>query len=149
MPHKLGLCGPKKDCSKDFLAYITGKSKNKKKIEKYFEQFAAVNFYCRKYAKKNKTRKIFSNKALQKYWRGGGHNYHVWHENPFNTEIKMTRKLKEICQVSQGKILKIKGLKLRVEGSKSWVIWRKDFINKLKIGDKITYHWAVACEKIN
>ena len=149
MPHKLGLCGPKKNCGKDFLAYIKGKSKNKKKIENFLKEFAAVNYYCQKYAKAKKIKNPFVAKILESYWLGGGHNYHVLHEKPFNKEIKMTKKLKELCQVKEGKIQIIKGFRLKVQGLRGWIIWKKDFIKRLEIGDRITHHWGVACERIS
>lgn len=111
-PHKLGFCGPRKDCSEIL------QSKNKRQIKKLLKQFKGVKFYCRQIAKANQIKDIFREDVLEAYWLGndllkkaqyqnGGyphHSYHVWCRQPFNPEIKLNDKLKRICQVSAKKI---------------------------------------------
>lgn len=108
-PHELGFCGPKKNCSE-----ILQKSKNKKQIKSTLKKFPAVYHYCKEIAKANKIKDSLREDVLEAYWIGndllkkaqyknGGyphHSYHVWQDEPFNPDIKLTAKLKAICQVS-------------------------------------------------
>lgn len=111
-PHKLGFCGPKKNCA-DVLA-----GKNKQEIKKLLSKFIGVKHYCTQIAKANKIKDIFREDVLEAYWLGndllkaaqyknGGyphHSYHVWCRKPFNPQIKLNDQLKKICQVSARKI---------------------------------------------
>ena len=65
------------------------------------------------------------NELLEKaQYKNGGyphHSYHVWQDKPFNKDIKLTEKLKNICEIS------VK-----------------------KIGDNYyTYHWKQKIQKLN
>lgn len=94
-PHRLGLCGPQKDCTK-----ILQQHRNRSILK----QFKAVYYYCQKIAKQEKIKNPLDDRVLEIYWLGGIHNYHVWREKPFNKNIKLTDKLKKLCQVSVKKI---------------------------------------------
>ena len=94
-PHRLGLCGPRRNCI-DIL--------KKHKNRKILKEFKAVYYYCQKIAKQEKIKNPLDDRVLEIYWLGGVNNYHVWHEKPFNKDIKLTRKLKKLCQVSIKKI---------------------------------------------
>lgn len=94
-PHRLGLCGPRKDCTA-----ILKKHRNRLILKK----FPAVYHYCKIIAKQEKIKNPLADRVLEIYWLGGIHNYHVWLEKPFNKKIKLTRKLKKLCQVSVKKI---------------------------------------------
>lgn len=121
VPHQLGFCGPKKDCAKILLAFIKGKNKNKKQIKKILRQFKAVYSHCQRIAKVYGIKDPLDEKILEIYWLGGVHNYHVWREKPFNKKIKLTERLKKLCQVSVKKIGK----------------------------NYYTYHWGKRIQKIN
>lgn len=117
VPHQLGFCGPTKDCSKILADYINQKNISRKQIKKILKQFKAVYFYCRKIAGANQIKDPLSSQVLEAYWIGndllpkaryknGGyphHSYHVWQAVPFNPAIKLTERLKKLCQVSAKK----------------------------------------------
>lgn len=94
-PHKLGLCGPQKDCSA-----ILKKYKNRIILKK----FPAVYYYCKIIAKQNKIANPLDDRVLEIYWLGGIHNYHVWQQKPFNKKIILTKKLKQLCAITVKKI---------------------------------------------
>ncbi|MFH0818545.1 MAG: DUF6390 family protein [Patescibacteria group bacterium] len=98
IPHNLGLCGPKKNCSIILLG------KNKNKIKEKLKEFPAVYYYCREIAKQLKIKDPLDDRVLEVYWLGGVHNYHVWKKQPFNKAIKMTNRMREVCEVSVKKI---------------------------------------------
>ena len=98
IPHNLGLCGPKRKCSKILLG------NNEKKIKSVLKEFPAVYYYCKKIAKDLKIKDPLDDRVLEVYWLGGIHNYHVWKKQPFNKAIKMTDKMREVCAVSVKKI---------------------------------------------
>lgn len=114
VPHELGFCGPRKNCSLILKNYINKKNNNKEEIKKILKQFKAVYFYCRQIAKKNNIKDPLSDEVLEAYWLGndllkkaryknGGyphHSYHVWQAKPFNKAIKLTDKMKKLCAVS-------------------------------------------------
>jgi len=94
-PHKLGLCGPQKNC-----VNILKKHRNRRILK----EFPAVYHYCKIIAKQRKIKNPLADEVLEIYWLGGIHNYHVWRQKPFNKKIKLTNKLKSLCQVSVKKI---------------------------------------------
>ena len=110
-PHDLGFCGPQKNCS----AVLKGK--NKAEIKKILNKFVGVKYYCGQIAKANKIKNIFDSQVLEAYWIGnellkaaqyknGGyphHSFHVWQDKPFNENINLTEKMKEMCQVTAKK----------------------------------------------
>ncbi len=107
-PHQLGFCGPKKDCTNIF------QGKNKAEIKKEMKKFYGVMHYCKQIAKANKIKDPLDERVLEAYWLGndllkkaqyknGGyphHSYHVWCRAPFNPDIKLTDKMRRLCQVS-------------------------------------------------
>ncbi|MDD3887397.1 MAG: DUF6390 family protein [Patescibacteria group bacterium] len=118
VPHRLGLCGPKKSCADIFVNYSLKGKGNKKEIKKILKNFKAVYFYCKQIAKANKISDPLSEEVLEAYWIGNDllekakyenngyphHSYHVWQAKPFNPKIKLNDKLKRICQISIRKI---------------------------------------------
>ena len=118
VPHELGFCGPDQDCSQIFQDYIDGKTEDKKQIKNLLKKFPAVYFYCKQIAKANNLKDPLSDKVLEAYWIGNDllkkaqyknegyphHSYHVWQDEPFNKEVKLTKKLKDICEISVKKI---------------------------------------------
>ena len=110
-PHQLGFCGPSVNCSKVLLG------NNENKIKSTLKKFPAVIYYCRQIAKANKIKDPLREDVLEAYWIGndllkkaqyknGGyphHSYHVWQDEPFNKDVKLTAKMKEICQVTAKK----------------------------------------------
>ena len=112
VPHALGFCGPENDCSEVLL------KGSDKEIKKIFLQFPAVIFYTRQIARANDIGDPLREDVLEAYWIGndllkkaqyknGGfphHSYHVWQDEPFNKDIKLTGKMKELCEVSVKKM---------------------------------------------
>ena len=90
-PHRLGLCGPTRNC-----VAILKKHRNRKILK----EFPAVYHYCKIIAKQLKIKDPLADRVLETYWLGGIHNYHVWQEEPFNKKKKLTNKLRKLCQVS-------------------------------------------------
>jgi len=76
----------------------------KHKNRKILKEFKAVYYYCKIIAKQQKIKNSLDNRVLEIYWLGGVHNYHVWQQKPFNKNIKLTNKLKILCQISVKKI---------------------------------------------
>lgn len=111
-PHELGFCGPTADCA-DIL-----RGDDEKKIKSTLRRFPAVIRYCRRIAKANNIKDPLREDVLEAYWLGndllkkaryenGGyphHSYHVWQEEPFNQDIVLTEKMKNICQVTATKV---------------------------------------------
>ncbi|MBU0732305.1 hypothetical protein KKC88_05505 [Patescibacteria group bacterium] len=111
-PHNLGFCGPATNCSEVLL------KGSDKEIKKILLKFPAVIYYCRQIAKANSINDPLREDVLEAYWLGndllkkaqyknGGfphHSYHVWQDKPFNENIILTEKMKEICQVTARKI---------------------------------------------
>ncbi len=114
VPHRLGFCGPNEDCSETFLNYIEGRSSNIAEIKEILKKFKPVYYYCKRIAKSNGTKDPMDERVLEAYWIGndllrkaryknGGylhHSYHVWQRKPFNPDIKLTDRMKRICQIS-------------------------------------------------
>ena len=114
VPHELGFCGPNQDCTRIFQDYLDDQDNDKKKIKDLLKKFPAVYFYCKQIAKANNLGDPLSDRVLEAYWIGndllkkaqyknGGyphHSYHVWQDKPFNRDIKLTKKLKNICEIS-------------------------------------------------
>jgi len=118
IPRQLGLCGPEGNCSEEFENFIEGRSFDEEKIKKILKKFKPVYFYCQRIAKANGIKDVLAEKVLEAYWVGNDllekakykngyyphHSYHVWQCKPFNPDIKLTDKMKDICQVSARKI---------------------------------------------
>ena len=171
-PHLLGFCGPVEDCSKILLDYINGKSKDKKKVKELLEKFDAVYIYCQKIAEKNKITDPLSTKVLEAYWLGNDllkkfkknpphHSYHVFHIGSITGRIEIKGKLLDICRVSWGEVI-------RFNKNNVWVKYqpvvlkperhlgklrikkiKRGFLDKIKEGDMVSWHWNRGCQVLN
>ena len=172
-PHLLGLCGPIEDCSKILLDYINGKSKDRNKVKDLLKQFDAVYIHCQKIAEKNKIADPLSAKVLEAYWMGNDllkkfktkrvphHSYHVFHVGSITGRIEIKGKLLDICRVSWGEVVKFnknfvwvryQPLVLKPKrhlGKLKTIKIKKGFLDKVKLGDMISWHWNRGCQVLN
>ncbi|MFH1781232.1 MAG: DUF6390 family protein [Patescibacteria group bacterium] len=113
VPHELGFCGPDQDCTRIFQDYIDNRPVDEGRIRELMEQFKGVHHYCEMIARANDIEDPLDERVLEAYWIGNDllekarmengkyphHSYHVWQAEPFNPEIKLDDRMKEVCQV--------------------------------------------------
>lgn len=174
VPCELKQCGPENDEERKrlinaLLKFLSGKKIKKEIIKEALLIFkdAFENYKC--IARNSHIADPLDKKVVEAYWIGnkllkaGGHHHSfaVYKED----DLDLTSdKIKDICRVSWGKIILIKGNQLSIqykpivkEGGK-WVLghaeeklinWNKKLIPKIKIGKAVSIHWNTAIEILN
>jgi len=174
-PHKLGFCGPlDKRKTKVILDCIRGKKIDELRLRKILKEFIGAVQYYQLIAQANKIKDPFNQRIVKAYWVGNQllagfreilphHSYHVLMVGSVTGRIKFNDKLRDLCRIGWGEVIKLKTQKLKlivkykplVRRDKRFVFgkiikkeveWDKDFIPKIRVGDIVSIHWNQAIE---
>lgn len=176
-PHLLGFCGPQGKKDKKILPnFLNNKTTSLKEVRKILEQFEGAYPYYKFIAKKNGIKDPFNEKVVRAYWIGNNflkkadgikshHSYHVLVVGSVTGRIVLKGKLLDLCRVGWGRVikLKVKSQKLQViyrllVGKKKIKLgkpveeeidWDEDLLQKVKIGDWVSFHWNQAVEVLS
>jgi len=170
-PHQLGFCGPKDKGV--LLKYLQGRKISEKKIRTILKQFKGACPYYELIAKSNKIKDPFDEGVVKAYWIGnkllekaGGikshHSHHVLVVGSVTGRIKLEGKLKDLCRIGWGRVIKIKNKKLKIKyqplkcmsfndvqlgrAVEKVIDWDKSLVPNVKTGDWISFHWNQAVE---
>lgn len=178
-PHSLGFCGPKDRGV--LLKYLQDERIPEKEIRKILREFKGAYPYYKLIAKKNGIKDPFDGRAVRAYWIGNEllekadgikshHCYHVLVVGSVTGRVKLEGKLKDLCRISWGKIIKISKLNPSTGGQISKLIveyqplisrnklgkpvkkeidWDKDLVPKVKVGDWVSFHWNQVVEVLS
>ncbi|MFN3301782.1 MAG: DUF6390 family protein [Patescibacteria group bacterium] len=195
-PHQLGFCGPKRVGEKllnFILGKFKDSQEIKKILEKfrgfypYLKLIAQANKISNPFDErvveaywlgnkflekvkikdlKNLIKKEFKRKIKIPKNIFPHHSFHVFYLGSISGKIKLTEKLKDLCRISWGKVLKIENCKLKInkilveyqpivirekaiylgEPKQKWIDWDKRIVPKIKIGDNVSFHWNFLCQ---
>ena len=92
------------------------------------------------------------------------HSFHVLILGSITGRVKLAGKLFDLCRVSWGKVTEIRNQKLKVvyqplmikkdkfylvDPVEKEIIWHKDFLPRVSLGQTISFHWDRACQVLN
>lgn len=177
-PHKLGYCGPEEKKTSLILDFIKNNQSSREEIEDILKKFVAAYMYYKMIANENGIKNPFSKKVIEAYWLGNNlldvflkkdkvipfHAYHVLVVGSITGKIVFDDKLRDLCRISWGQVKELENDKVLVEyqplirkkgkfalGSliAKEVKWNKDFVPKMRKGDKVSIHWDTVIEIIS
>lgn len=165
-PFLLGFCGPQeKSKKKTLLDYVSRKRVSEKEVRKILEQFKGSHLYYKRIAESNEIEDHFDEKVVKAYWIGNSllkkapkshHNFHVFVVGSVTGTIELKGKLLDICRISWGEIIKkeknkviiryqpikkVKGKYLLADFIEKSILWDKEIVPDIEIGDMISGHW--------
>jgi hypothetical protein len=171
-PHQLGFCGPEKE-SKLLLDYLRGKKVSQKEVREILKQFEGAYSYYKRIAKDNKIKDVFDQKVVKAYWIGNNllkkapqahHSFHVFIVGSVTGRIELKGKLLDICRISWGKVIKkgrnkviikyqpikkVKGKYILADFTEKNILWDKELVPGIKIGDTVSCHWNHLIQVLN
>jgi hypothetical protein len=163
-PYQLGFCGPRKK-SGLLLDYLRGKKVSQSKIRETLKQFKGAYPYYELIAKNNNIKDVFDQKVVKAYWIGNSllkkapnshHSFHVFVKGSVTGRIELKGKLLDICRISWGEVIekksnkviikyqpikKIKNKYILADFIEKKILWDKEIVPDIKIGDMVSSHW--------
>lgn len=171
-PHQLGFCGPEKK-SRLLLDYLRGKKVSEKEVREILKQFKGAFPYYKVIAKNNKIKDVFNQKVVKAYWIGNNllkktpkahHSFHVFVVGSITGRIELKGKLLDICRISWGEVIKktknkviikyqpikkVKNKYLLTDFTEKNILWDKELVPDIKVGDTISCHWNHLIQVLN